>query len=168
VLSGSSYLARDVYRQIATDITDRREALVGQAGVIVLALISFGLSLLQPGTIIEIGDTAFGGFAQLTLPVIIALYWQGTTRDGMLAGVIGSQLFYIPSVIGSIPFVPFYSRLAGVFPDAYVLPFAPGLGGFSPSLAGMALGVVLTVGVSLVTSPETTEDASLYDTLSAD
>ena len=168
LLSGSSYLTRDVYRQVATGVTDRREAIVGQVGVVLLALVSFGLSLLRPGTLIQIGDTAFGGFAQLTLPVVVALYWQGTTRDGMLAGVVGSQLFYVPSVIGSIPFVPYYSTLAGVFPDAYVLPFAPGLGGFSPSLAGMALGLVLTVGVSLVTSPSATEDTSLYDGLSAD
>jgi len=156
LLSGSSYLTRDVYRQVAADVTERSEALVGRAGVVALALVSFGLSLFQPGTLIQIGDTAFGGFAQLALPVLVALYWQGTTRDGMLAGVAGSQAFYLASVF--LPMVP----------SSYVLPVAPGLGGWSASIVGMGLGLVLTVGVSAMTAPTADEDASVYEGLSAD
>jgi SSS family solute:Na+ symporter len=161
LLSGSSYLTRDVYRPLATAVDERREALVGQAGVVAIALVSFGLSLLRPGTLIQIGDTAFGGFAQLSLPVLVALYWQGTTRNGMLAGIVGSQVFYFLSVI-SLPFVPGYPLVAGLFPAGYVLPFAPGLGEWSASLVGMALGLVLTVGVSALTSPAVEEDRDAY------
>jgi SSS family solute:Na+ symporter len=156
LLSGSSYLTRDVYRQVAEGVTERREALVGQAGVVAIAIVSFILSLLQPGTLVEVGDTAFGGFAQLALPVVVALYWQGTTRDGMLAGIGGSQVFYLASV-----FVP-------VVPSSYVLPVAPGLGGWSASVVGMLLGLVLTVGVSVVTTPTADEDTSVYEGLTAD
>jgi len=182
LLSGSSYLTRDVYRQaaevttesgrgvlagVAHAVTERREAAVGQAGVVGIALISFVLSLFRPGTLVDIGDTAFGGFAQLALPVAVALYWRNTTRTGMYAGVVGSQAFYTLSVL-DLPFVPSYSAITGVLPETYVLPFAPGLGGFSPSVVGMGLGLVLTLGVSAVTTPTPSEDADVYEGLSAD
>ena len=156
LLSGSSYLTRDVYRQVAEGVTERREALVGRVGVVTLALVSFVISLFRPATLLQIGETAFGGFAQLALPVAVALYWRGTTRDGILAGVVGSQGFYLASVF--VPFVP----------SSYQLPVAPGLGGWSASVLGMILGLVLTVGVSAATSPTADEDASVYERLSAD
>jgi len=74
----------------------------------------------------------------------------------MLAGVAGSQAFYLASVF--LPMVP----------SAYVLPVAPGLGGWSASVVGMGLGLVLTVGVSAVTAPTAAEDATVYEGLSAD
>jgi SSS family solute:Na+ symporter len=156
LLSGSSYLTRDVYRPVAEHVTERREAVVGQVGVVALAVVSFVASLFQPGTLIQIGETAFGGFAQLALPVLVALYWQGTTRDGILAGVAGSQSFYLASVF--LPFVP----------GEYVLPFAAGLGAWSSSIVGMAIGLVLTVGVSAVTTATAGENVALYEGLSAD
>ncbi|MFC6939336.1 sodium:solute symporter family protein [Salinirubellus sp. GCM10025818] len=141
LLSGSSYLTRDIYRPLVSDAS--REDLVARAGVAVFATISFVASLYAPGTLVEIGNTAFGGFAQLALPVMVALYWARTTRTGMLAGVGGSQAFYLASVF---------------------LPFVPGtyLGGWQASVVGMVLGLVLTVGVSLLTSPAFGEDRTVY------
>ena len=141
LLSGSAYLTRDVYRPLVTDAT--REDLVARAGVVVFATLSFIASLFAPGTLVDIGNTAFGGFAQLALPVVVALYWARTTRTGMLAGVGGSQAFYLASVF---------------------LPFVPGtyLGGWSASVVGMVLGLLLTVAVSLVTSPAVEEDRTVY------
>jgi SSS family solute:Na+ symporter len=156
LLSGSSYLTRDVYRQVVEGVSERREAVVGRAAVVLIALVAFVASLFRPGTLVDIGDTAFGGFAQLALPVTVALYWRGTTRDGMLAGLVGSQAFYLASV-----FLP-------VVPSSYVLPIAPGLGGWSSSVVGMAFGLVLTVGVSVVTTPTADEDTSVYEGLTAD
>jgi SSS family solute:Na+ symporter len=141
LLSGSSYLTRDIYRPLMTDAT--REDLVARAGVAVFATISFVASLYAPGTLVEIGNTAFGGFAQLALPVMVALYWARTTRTGMLAGVGVSQAFYLASVF--LPFVP----------GTYV-------GGWQASVVGMVIGLVLTVGVSLVTSPGVEEDRTVY------
>jgi SSS family solute:Na+ symporter len=166
LLSGASYLTRDLYptarlvhrRSMAVlegespsavdaegerDPAEGREALVGRIGVAVFAVLSFIASLYAPGTLVEIGNTAFGGFAQLALPVIVALYWPRTTRTGMLAGVTGSQAFYLASV-----FVP-------LVPGSY-------LGGWSASVVGMGLGLVLTVGVSLVTTPAVEEDRTVY------
>ena len=63
----------------------------------------------------------------------------------MYAGVGGSQLFYLASVF------------LAVLPRSY-------LGGWSSSVVGMAVGLVVTVGVSLVTSASAEEDASVYAT----
>jgi SSS family solute:Na+ symporter len=149
LLSGSSYLTRDVYRPLVTSVDENREAWLGRVGVAVFATLTFVASLFQPGTLVEIGDTAFGGFAQLALPVIVALYWSKTTRWGMYAGIGVSQAFYLASVF--LPFVP----------QAY-------LGGWSNSVVGMVLGLVLTVGVSAMTTADATEDPSVYEGLSAD
>ena len=141
LLSGSSYFTRDLYRPFFSR-EGYREDLLARVGVAVFATLSFVASLFRPGTLIEIGDTAFGGFAQLALPVLVALYWSGTTRDGMFAGVLGSQVFYLASVF---------------------LPWVPGTyGGWSASIVGMGLGLVLTVGISALTSPATEEDRQVY------
>jgi len=76
-------------------------------------------------------------------PVLVALYWSRTTRWGIYAGLGISQLFYLASVF---------------------LWFVPGsyLGGWSASVVGMLLGLLLTVGVSLATSPSAGEDSTVY------
>ena len=143
LLSGSSYFTRDIYRPFVNpDASERREDLLGRAGVVVFAGLAFVASLYRPGTLLEVGATAFGGFAQLAFPVIVALYWTGTTRTGVSIGIVVSQAFYLASV-----FLP-------VLPMEY--------GGWGAALFGMALGLVLTVGVSRFTTPATGEDAAVY------
>ncbi|WP_423743987.1 sodium:solute symporter (plasmid) [Haladaptatus sp. SPP-AMP-3] len=149
LLSGSSYFTRDLYRPFVNpNASDSWEDTLGRIGVAVFAIAAFVASLYTPGTLIEIGGTAFGGFAQLALPVIVALYWKRVTKWGMFAGIIGSQAFYLLSVF--LPFVP----------DTY--------GGWLASVVGMLLGLVLTVSGSVVTSPAPTEDRDLYFDLHAD
>ncbi len=165
LLSGSSYLTRDVYRPLrrtsgtadadaAEDSDDGRETLVARVGVVVFATASFVASLYTPGTLVQIGDTAFSGFAQLTVPVALALYWPGTTRDGMFAGILGTQVFYVLHVF---PVVETLSGLVGAglaLPDAYM--------GWTPGVVGILLGFVVTVGVSLATSAAPEENRAAY------
>jgi len=146
LLSGSSYFTRDVYRPLFGDAD--REALLARGGVAVFATASFVASLVAEGTLVQIGNTAFGGFAQLALPVVVALYWAGTTRLGMYAGVIVPQAFYLASV-----FVP-------AVPGTYL--------GWPAAVVGMLLGAVLTVGVSAVTSQGVREDTSVLSESRAD
>jgi SSS family solute:Na+ symporter len=149
LLSGSSYLTRDLYRPLTgntgeqTEDADTTETLVARVGVVVFATLSFVASLYAPGTLVEIGDTAFSGFAQLTLPVAVALYWERTTRAGMFAGIAGSQAFYLVNVFLVTEPAQYYA-------------------GWTPGIVGILLGFVLTVGVSLATSPGPDEDRSAY------
>ena len=143
LLSGSSYFTRDIYRPfINPDASAQREAWLARLGVAAFATLAFLASLLRPGTLIEIGDTAFSGFALLALPVICALYWPHTTRDGMAVGIAVPQVLYLALV-----FVP-------ALPRSYA--------GWDYALALMALSAVLTVGVSMLTSPTTDGDASRF------
>ncbi|MCD2204806.1 sodium:solute symporter family protein [Halobacterium sp. KA-6] len=151
LLSGASYFTRDLYRPfVNADASEGYENKLGRIGVVVFASATFVASLFTPGTLVSIGETAFGGFAQLALPVGVALYWRNTTRSGMLAGVGGSQLFYLVTVFGPT----LYVGGVPVFADAYW--------GWLPSVVGMAIGLVLTVGVSAMTAQATSEDTSVY------
>ncbi|MDQ2050532.1 sodium:solute symporter family protein [Natronolimnohabitans sp. A-GB9] len=143
LLSGSSYFTRDLYRPfIDRTISERTEDLIARIGVVVFATASFLASLWNPATLFELGDAAFSGFAQLALPVMVALYWRRTTRAGITAGILASQLFYLSSLF------------LAVVPATYA--------GWSSGLVGMGLGLVVTVAVSLVTTPAADEREAIY------
>ena len=108
LLSGSSYFTRDLYRPfLDQDLTERGEDRLGRIGVVGFAVTALIASIWAEGggigaatvgsLLVDIGDLAFGGFAQLTGPVLLALYWNQTTRWGLLAGILGSQIVYIAS-----------------------------------------------------------------------
>ena len=156
LLSGSSYLTRDLYRPLVDpDASDAREGWVARLGVATFALVSLAAAILQGGAggldvLVRIGDTAFGGYAQLTLPVLVALYWPGTTRAGMFAGVVGGQAFYLLHVLAPAVTVGGVTLLGG----AYLT--------WDFALWGMALSLALTVGVSAVTVAASEEDARTF------
>jgi len=150
LLSGSSYFTRDLYRPVVNaDASERREAWVARIGVAAFALLAFVASLFRPGTLIEVGSTAFSGFALLALPVICALYWRRTTRTGMVAGVLVPQVAYLAVVLSAVvEVVPTLPRTVA--------------GGWDVALGLMALSALLTVGVSLLTAPTAEGDASRF------
>jgi SSS family solute:Na+ symporter len=167
LLSGSSYFTRDVYRPLVDpNLSDEREDVLGRVGVAVFATAALVASLLVGGSadvgvvgsiLVDIGDTAFGGFAQLALPVMVALYWSGTTKSGMYAGVVTSQLAYVAGVL--LPVVEIAVPGLGTVPVGIPATYL----GWGISLYCMALGLVLTVGVSALTAPATEEDSAVYD-----
>ncbi len=161
LLSGSSYFTRDLYRPLVDDaITEAQEDRLGRIGVAVFALGALGASIwaeaeafgaMTVGSIlVEIGDLAFGGFAQLALPVLVALYWRNTTRAGLGAGIVLPQVAYLafnflPEItVGSVT----------LFSDAYL--------GWGISIYCMLLGLVTTVIVSTATAQAPEENAELY------
>jgi SSS family solute:Na+ symporter len=167
LLSGSSYFTRDVYRPLVDpELSAEREDLLGRIGVAVFAVAALVGSLLIGGSadlgvvgaiLVDIGDTAFGGFAQLAFPVLVALYWSRTTKAGMYAGIVASQLAYAAGVL--LPVVelaiPALGTVSVGVPEAYL--------GWGISLYCMLLGLVLTVGVSALTSPAPDENRTAYD-----
>ncbi|OAQ52274.1 Na+/solute symporter [Natrinema mahii] len=153
LLSGSSYFTRDLYRPVAAflgrDLSERREDLIARGGVVVFASAAFVGSLLRPAGLFELGEAAFSGFAQLALPVLLALYWRSITRAGITAGILASQGFYLSSLF------------IAVVPGSYA--------GWTAGIVGMGLSLVVTVAVSLVTSPAAEERRAIYfDQLGAD
>ena len=150
LLSGSSYFTRDLYRPfVDRGLSDSREGLLARGGVAIFATAAFVASLFQPATLFELGNAAFSGFAQLALPVLLALYWRKITRAGITTGILASQGFYMASLF------------VAAVPGSYA--------GWSAGLVGMGLGLLVTVVVSLVTSPAADEQRAIYfDGLGAD
>ena len=151
LLSGSSYFTRDIYRPFVNErLSTRAEDRLGRIGVVVFAVAALvtsiwaeagGIGAATVGSLlIDIGDLAFSGFAQLTGPVLLALYWRGTTRAGMYAGVLVPQVVYI-----AFNFLP-------VTPVGGVSLFAESYFGWGLSLYAMLLGLAVTIAVSIVTT----------------
>ncbi|WP_435127807.1 sodium:solute symporter family protein [Halobaculum sp. D14] len=149
LLSGSSYFTRDLYRPfVAPDASDSREGWVARVGVAAFATLTLLASLVAGqgtglGFLVTLGGTAFGGYAQLALPVLVSLYWAGTTRAGVLAGILLSQAVYLVHV-----FLP--SVVAGTYLT------------WDIRLWCMLLGLFATVGVSAVTTASLGEDATKF------
>ncbi|MGM0397748.1 MAG: sodium:solute symporter family protein [Halobacteriota archaeon] len=161
LLSGSSYFTRDVYRPFVDEtISDRGEDLLGRVGVVVFAVGALAASIWAEGggigaatvgsLLVDIGDLAFGGFAQLTPAVIVALYWRKTTTAGMYAGVLVPQAVYL-----AFNFLP-ETVVAGVplFAETYL--------GWGISLYGMVLGLLVTVAVSAMSAERPGERADQF------
>ncbi|MFO7925967.1 MAG: sodium:solute symporter family protein [Halobacteriota archaeon] len=161
LLSGSSYFTRDVYRTLIDEgITESQEDRLARIGVVVFATGALAVSIWAEAEafsattvgsiLVEIGDLAFGGFAQLALPVLVALYWRRTTRSGLAAGILVSQIVYL-----AFNFLPEIAvGTVVVFSDTYL--------GWGISIYGMLVGLVVTILVSAVTSQTTEADTSLY------
>jgi len=179
LLSGSSYFTRDIYRPfVDASISARREDVIARVGVVVFAVTTFIASLYNPATLFELGDAAFSGFAQLALPVIVALYWRGTTRAGIVAGIVGSQVFYLANVFnsqltagiialeGALGTVPILGTVVGGFSapltNLVTTVFAGTYLGWSAGLVGMGLGLLLTITVSWLTRPAPDEEQAIY------
>ena len=157
LLSGSSYFTRDIYRPLIDgSITESQEDRLGRLGVVVFAVGALLASIWAHAEafggdaigsiLIEIGDLAFGGFAQLALPVIVALYWRETTGTGLIAGIGFAQIVYL-----AFNFLPETTvGPAVLFSDAYL--------GWGISIYCMLLGLVVTVVVSAVTSRRSDAD----------
>jgi SSS family solute:Na+ symporter len=156
LLSGASYLTRDLYRPlVAPETDDGREGWVGRLGVVGFALVALAAALYAGGggglaALVTVGETAFGGYAQLALPVILALYWRGTTRTGLLAGILGAQLFYVVHVLAPAVTLGGMTLLGATYLT------------WDVSLWGMVLSLVLTVGVSARTGAETADSETRF------
>lgn len=116
LLTSSSLVTRDLYtKYLHPHATPAQEGLVGRVTVVVIAVVSFAIAVLQPSGIIALATWSFQGSAML-FPVLVAgLYWRRCTRAGAVAGglvssglTIGWLAKWLPSAwtFGWLPFVP--------------------------------------------------------------
>lgn len=99
LLSGSSYFTRDLYRpSVNPDASGAHEAWLARIDVTLFTTLTFVTGLFRSDTLVSVSDTAFGGFAQMVLPIIVVLYWTKAIRTGMLVSILDSQAFYLARV----------------------------------------------------------------------
>jgi sodium/proline symporter len=86
----ASTAARDVYeRTLRAGGDERRKLLVGRLVLVAAGLVAMGLAYAAEDLVFWLVLFAWGGLgASLGPALILSLYWKGTTRRGVLAGMI--------------------------------------------------------------------------------
>jgi SSS family solute:Na+ symporter len=79
----------DIHRRhINPRLSDIRLLRVGRYVTVIFAAFSFLAYLHIPGLIIQIGLAALSGTAQLIVPAVGALFWERSTAQGAIAGLL--------------------------------------------------------------------------------
>ncbi len=129
----SSSIARDIVQQVfGPAMTERRIARIGQASTIVVGLAALAFAMGEVRLVFWFVLFAWSGLACAFTPVVLCgLFWPRTTRAGAIAGMVAGFATAVVWVVAVKPYVY----------DLYEM------------IPGFAVGVAVTVGVSLRTQP---------------
>ena len=161
VVSSSQIIANDLYRRslapkfhahLSGEALDHRVLMISRystVGVLIITMaMAWGLRDINVALIVWIG--VGGMMAALSGPLIIGALWQGVTRAGAYAGLIG----------GITTFVILHAQLidpnwfeAGFFLDAATWLYGEGPNPYSCAVMGEIVSVSLTFIVSKLTQP---------------
>jgi len=136
LLVASSAVSEDFYKGLWRPSAGQRELLwVGRLAVAAIALVAFFLARDPHSKVLELVAYAWAGFGAAFAPaIVLSLYWDGMTRNGALAGIIGGGLTVIvwkqlsggifdlyeivPGVVVSVCCIVLFSKLGkGNAPD---------------------------------------------------
>ena len=133
LILASSAVVRDIVQQIFhPDVSERQLSLYGKGVTVVIGAAALAAALTEARAIFWFVLFAWSGLASAFTPVVLcSLFWKGTTRAGAIAGM----------VCGFLAAVLWVLLLKGRFFDLYEM------------IPGFAVGFVVTIGVSLATSP---------------
>ena len=161
LVSSSQIIANDLYRRTIVPVTrpdlteeelDRRVLIISRVSTIAVLLLCMVLAWLlmdiNVALIIWIG--VGGMMAAFAGPLVVGALWQGVTRHGAYAGLIG----------GISVFIVLHTRLidpawfdAGTLHDVAAWLYAEGPNPYSCAVMGEIVSVALTVAVSKLTTP---------------
>lgn len=94
LLVTSSSLTGDFYQAfLHREASEKQLVRVGRISVFIVALLAIVLAYDRNSSILSLVSNAWAGFGAAFGPVVIgALYWQGMTRSGALAGIISGAV----------------------------------------------------------------------------
>jgi sodium/proline symporter len=97
LLVASSAFAQDFYRGLLRPRAGRGELLwVGRGAVLGIALVAILIALDPASTVLDLVAWAWAGFGAAFGPaILLSLYWPGTTRTGVLCGMLTGGLTVI-------------------------------------------------------------------------
>lgn len=129
--TASTVLVRDLFVAVfRQDMAERTVVLLTRIFVVVLAVISYLLALVNPASLVDLLLGAYGAVVQFFPLIVAVFFWKRATKAGAFAGLISGSLvtllftFFVPT--------PFEIH-AGIW--------------------GLIVNTVLLVGVSLATEP---------------
>ena len=161
VVSSSQIIANDLYRRslapvfhahLSEEALDRRVLIISRYATVAVLLVTmamaWGLRDINVALIVWVG--VGGMMAALSGPLIIGALWQGVTRSGAYAGLIG----------GITTFVILHAQLinpdwfnTGLLHSASVWLYKEGPNPYSCAVMGEIISVSLTLVVSRFTQP---------------
>jgi cation/acetate symporter len=159
-MAGAGALANDLYVQVwrKGETSDLQQVRAFRAGAIMVTIVAVVFGILFEGqSIAYMVSLAFTVAASANFPVLIlALYWKGLTRRGMLAGgTVGLLSSVVLIVIGPAIWVNMLHHARPIFPYAY------------PALASMPMAFLVAWIVSRSDPAHgNREDGLLFDRLS--
>ena len=133
LLSLSSLVSRDIYREhINEDASERQEVRVTQGVLIVLILVALILAYIRPASIFQLGALAVVMHGPLVPALYLSLYWDGATAEGSIASMVIGELVILGYFLNWIP-------------SQYEF-------GLYYGFIGLAITLIVFFGVSAVTS----------------
>lgn len=126
---------RDVVRPLHQSMSEVAELWLMRASVVVIGAAAYALTIFGTEGLVQLLLGAYGAIAQFAPAVYGALYWRRGTASGAILGLVcGTGVnFYYQLVVGGGPF------------DLH------------PGLVGLAVNIVVFVGVSLMTTQQDEE-----------
>lgn len=109
LLISATALAEDLYKGILRKKASERELLwVIRLGVILISLFAVVLAINPQSSILNLVGYAWAGFGSVFGPaILLSLFWKGTTRNGVLAGmIVGGLTVIIWSFLSKPPVGP--------------------------------------------------------------
>lgn len=91
LLTLGSMLGRDVVRRLAPRLPERHEVAVCRAFLVVLAVATYAVVLLEPASIFDIAKLAFSGYVMLVPTMLGALHWRRLTAGGAIASIVAGN-----------------------------------------------------------------------------
>lgn len=103
LIVASSDLTRFYEARINPEASDTELILLGRGAIGVLSIGGIALAFLRPGTIFDIIEFAYVGLgATFGLPLLFLLFWERTTGEAVLTGIVTGLL----ASIGNLYLVP--------------------------------------------------------------
>lgn len=75
--------------------TDRQVVVMTRVFIVAIVAVTFGLSLLNPGGVFDLGIWCFSGFTSLVPLVVAAIYWKRLTTPGAYASILVTGALWI-------------------------------------------------------------------------
>ncbi len=115
LLVTSSSVTEDFYKAfIHRKGTPREYLLISRLSVLVVAIISFLISLSPKDTILDLVGHAWAGFGSAFGPVILlSLLWKRTTRNGAICGMVVGGLTVLLWIWLEHPYQEWYAMIPG-------------------------------------------------------
>jgi SSS family transporter len=134
LILASSVVVRDVVQKVyRPDAAERSLSLLGKGVTVVIGVAGLILALTEVRMVFYFVLFAWSGIASAFTPVVLcSLFWKRTTRAGAVAGMAGG---FLATVVWALFLKERYWELYEMIP-------------------GFAAGFALTIGVSLVTTPD--------------